>query len=260
MPAELGRHAETGRHRARDGARPGDPVPRRASSGLDPSRGLARRDVGGCPAIWASRSSSSHDLGSVFVATDRVILLDRRAKGIIAEGDPAFRDRRRTAGPRVLRREARPRGIPMSLRANYFKLGLFVIGAVVGCDRAGRDRFRPLVPAQAHDRNVLQRVGAGARRRIEAQVSGCGDRRSDADRLHVQQVPAGKADAAALPVCAGRGPDPAQAARRPRGRRRSHRAAIRQYGDRGSRMRLTRRGSPGPAISRSTTSSPPPRP
>jgi phospholipid/cholesterol/gamma-HCH transport system ATP-binding protein len=30
----------------------------------------------------------THDLGSVFVATDRVILLDRRAKGIIAEGDP----------------------------------------------------------------------------------------------------------------------------------------------------------------------------
>jgi len=30
----------------------------------------------------------THDLGSVFVATDRVILLDRRAKRIIAEGDP----------------------------------------------------------------------------------------------------------------------------------------------------------------------------
>jgi len=30
----------------------------------------------------------THDLGSVFTAVDRVILLDRRAKGIIAEGDP----------------------------------------------------------------------------------------------------------------------------------------------------------------------------
>jgi phospholipid/cholesterol/gamma-HCH transport system ATP-binding protein len=30
----------------------------------------------------------THDLGSVFVATDRVILLDGRAKGIIATGDP----------------------------------------------------------------------------------------------------------------------------------------------------------------------------
>ena len=31
----------------------------------------------------------THDLGSVFVATDRVILLDRGAKGIIARGRPA---------------------------------------------------------------------------------------------------------------------------------------------------------------------------
>jgi phospholipid/cholesterol/gamma-HCH transport system ATP-binding protein len=30
----------------------------------------------------------THDLGSIFVATDRVILLDRKAKGIIATGDP----------------------------------------------------------------------------------------------------------------------------------------------------------------------------
>jgi phospholipid/cholesterol/gamma-HCH transport system ATP-binding protein len=30
----------------------------------------------------------THDLGSVFVATDRVILLERHARGIIAEGDP----------------------------------------------------------------------------------------------------------------------------------------------------------------------------
>jgi phospholipid/cholesterol/gamma-HCH transport system ATP-binding protein len=30
----------------------------------------------------------THDLASVFAAVDRVILLDKRAKGIIAEGDP----------------------------------------------------------------------------------------------------------------------------------------------------------------------------
>ena len=30
----------------------------------------------------------THDLASVFTALDRVVLLDRRAKGIIAEGDP----------------------------------------------------------------------------------------------------------------------------------------------------------------------------
>jgi phospholipid/cholesterol/gamma-HCH transport system ATP-binding protein len=52
----------------------------------------------------------THDLGSVFVATNRVILLDRRAKGIIAEGDPR-RLRDETTDPRVrafFRREAEP--------------------------------------------------------------------------------------------------------------------------------------------------------
>jgi phospholipid/cholesterol/gamma-HCH transport system ATP-binding protein len=52
----------------------------------------------------------THDLGSIFVATDRVILLDRKAKGIIAQGDPRkLRDE--TDDPRVrafFRREAEP--------------------------------------------------------------------------------------------------------------------------------------------------------
>jgi len=50
----------------------------------------------------------THDLGSAFVAMDRVILLDRAAKGIIAEGDPR-RLRDETTDPRVrafFRREA----------------------------------------------------------------------------------------------------------------------------------------------------------
>ena len=50
----------------------------------------------------------THDLGSIFVATDRVILLDRKAQGIIAQGDPRkLRDE--TSDPRVrafFRREA----------------------------------------------------------------------------------------------------------------------------------------------------------
>ena len=50
----------------------------------------------------------THDLGSIFVATDHVILLDRKAKGIIAHGDPRkLRDE--TDDPRVrafFRREA----------------------------------------------------------------------------------------------------------------------------------------------------------
>jgi phospholipid/cholesterol/gamma-HCH transport system ATP-binding protein len=52
----------------------------------------------------------SHDLGSVFVAMDRVVLLDRGAKGIIAAGDP-HRLRDETTDPRVrsfFRREAEP--------------------------------------------------------------------------------------------------------------------------------------------------------
>jgi len=42
----------------------------------------------------------THDLGSIFVAMDRVILLDRKAKGIIAEGDPR-RLRDESGDPRV---------------------------------------------------------------------------------------------------------------------------------------------------------------
>src|SRR6266581_3623237 len=55
----------------------------------------------------------THDLGSVFVAVDRVVLLDRAAKGIIAEGDPR-RLRDETDDPRVrafFRREAEPVGV-----------------------------------------------------------------------------------------------------------------------------------------------------
>ncbi len=52
----------------------------------------------------------THDLGSVFVAADHVILLDARARGIIAEGDPRhLRDQ--STDPRVrafFRREAEP--------------------------------------------------------------------------------------------------------------------------------------------------------
>ena len=67
-----------------------------------------------------------------------MILLDRRAKGIIAEGDPRrLRDESdRPARPRSSS-AAKPKPSPpdrqcaMSLKANYFKLGLFVIGAII---------------------------------------------------------------------------------------------------------------------------------
>lgn len=54
----------------------------------------------------------THDLASVYTATDRVILIERRAKGIIAEGDPR-RLRDESDDPRVrafFRREPEPVG------------------------------------------------------------------------------------------------------------------------------------------------------
>ncbi len=54
----------------------------------------------------------THDLGSIFVAMDRVILLDRKAKGIIAHGDPRkLRDEsERSARARVLPPRIRSEG------------------------------------------------------------------------------------------------------------------------------------------------------
>jgi phospholipid/cholesterol/gamma-HCH transport system ATP-binding protein len=52
----------------------------------------------------------THDLASIYTATDRVILIERRAKGIIAEGDPR-RLRDESDDPRVrsfFRREPEP--------------------------------------------------------------------------------------------------------------------------------------------------------
>ena len=52
----------------------------------------------------------THDLASIYTATDRVILIERRAKGIIAEGDPR-RLRDESEDPRVrsfFRREPEP--------------------------------------------------------------------------------------------------------------------------------------------------------
>ncbi len=55
----------------------------------------------------------THDLASVFTALDRVILLDRRAKGIIAEGDPRnLRDESDDARVRAFfRREPEPEAV-----------------------------------------------------------------------------------------------------------------------------------------------------
>jgi ABC-type transporter Mla subunit MlaD len=69
----------------------------------------------------------THDLPSVFASLDRVILLDKKARGIIAEGDPRdLRDNSPDARVRAFLWDEE-----MSQKANYFKLGLFVIGAIV---------------------------------------------------------------------------------------------------------------------------------
>ena len=108
------------------------------SAGLDPitSRRARRADPAARATTSASRSSIvTHELASIFSIADRVIMLDRRTKGIIAEGDPReLRDESDDPWVRqFFHREAElAADLPgMSQKANYFKLGLFVIGAVV---------------------------------------------------------------------------------------------------------------------------------
>lgn len=85
------------------------------SSGLDPITAasldaLIRRLS---EALGVTFVIVTHDLASVFTALDRVILLERRAKGIIAEGDPrTLRDQ--SDDPRVrafFRREPEPESV-----------------------------------------------------------------------------------------------------------------------------------------------------
>ena len=81
-------------------------------------------------------------------------MLDKRVKGIIAEGDPRrLRDDERPTRACASSSAAKPNvdtahGLTMSQKANYFKLGLFVIGAIVaGIIVLADHRLRPLVPA-----------------------------------------------------------------------------------------------------------------
>ncbi len=84
------------------------------SSGLDPITAASldatiRRLADGTGVTFVI---VTHDLASIYTATDRVILIERRAKGIIAEGDPR-RLRDESDDPRVrafFRREPEPAG------------------------------------------------------------------------------------------------------------------------------------------------------
>ena len=93
-------------------------------------------------------------------------------------------------------------------------IGAIVAGVVVLLDH----RLRPLVPAasitiETYFNESVQGLDIGSKIKYRGVV----DRRGDADQLHLHQVPAGPADAAARALRAGRGADPAAAGRRPRG-------------------------------------------
>jgi len=68
------------------------------SAGLDPitSRSLDELILGLRSTLGTTCVVVSHELGSIFAIADRIIMLDKQARGIIAEGDP-----------RVLARESR---------------------------------------------------------------------------------------------------------------------------------------------------------
>ena len=130
----------------------------------------------------------THELASIYAIADRVIMLDKRVKGIIADGDPR-RLRDESTDPYVrqfFHREAEvatrvDRNSAMSQKANYFKLGLFVIGALVAGVLVlviiGTGRW---FERRDHDRDLFQGIGAGARHRFQAQDTRRHDRRGHA--------------------------------------------------------------------------------
>jgi len=84
------RHAKARGDRPRDGARPDDPLSRRALGGTRSDHvGVARRaDRRLAENLDVTFVIVTHELASIFAVADRVIMLDKRKKGIIAEGDP----------------------------------------------------------------------------------------------------------------------------------------------------------------------------
>ena len=180
----------------------------------------------------------THDLGSVFVAMDRVILLDRRAKGHHRRGRSPRHSRPHDgpARPRVLPARSRARRrltAAMSLKANYFKLGLFVVGAVIAGAIVlvviGSGRwFQPKLTIETYFNESVQGLDIGSKLKYrgvaigEVKSIGFTYNKYEQDKPMQQRVP----------VRPGRGADPAQAPRRPRRRRRPHRAEERRPGDR----------------------------
>jgi len=112
LPAELsgGMKKRAGIARAL-ALRPAAALPRRASAGLDPVTSAELDDL--IATLNASLGMTTvivtHELRSIFAIVKHCIMLDGRARGIIARGEPAAapRRKRRAAGPRLLQPPAR---------------------------------------------------------------------------------------------------------------------------------------------------------
>ena len=110
----------------------------------------------------------------------------------------------------------------MSLKANYFKLGLFVVGAVVAgvivLVVIGSGRwFQPKVTIETYFNESVQGLDIGSKLKYRGVVIG----EVKSIGFTYNKYRAGQADAAAGALRPGRGADPAEAAGRPRRRRRS---------------------------------------
>src|SRR6185369_11701274 len=134
-------HAEAGGHRAGDGARSVDPLPRRAVVGTrSDHRRRARRDDPAPRREPRRHVRDRHARPRQRLRRDRPRHPSRPSrKGHHRRGrsaPPARRDDA-PARPGILPARSRAGGRltgaenPMALKANYFKLGLFVIGAIV---------------------------------------------------------------------------------------------------------------------------------
>ena len=107
LPAEISggmqKRAAIARAMALD---PDDPVPRRAVRGSrsDHFCRARRADPAAADNLGVTFVIVTHELASIFAIADRVIMIDKRTKGIIAEGDPrrAARRERRSVGASVL--------------------------------------------------------------------------------------------------------------------------------------------------------------
>ena len=153
----------------------------------------------------------------------------------------------------------------MSQKTSYFKLGLFVIGGIAAGASCCSSSARALLPEADPHRDVLQRVRAGSRRRVEAQGARRRDRRGHADRLHLQPLSARPPDVGPCALCDGGGADRAAALGWPRGRGRPHRSRERRAGSRARAPRAPRAAGdhrhelPRDRLFRSAAATPPDR-